>query len=107
MQFLRYLGHIYELQHTGPHSQSHLHRKLNLTKVQNAVDAVSEKLPPLLDLGELPLHIVNEAERYTFPYHAPSLMSLLSVATNEMPQSIGFVLLQVCTTLLQKRFNKI
>ena len=66
-----------------------------MTKVQAAMDGVIEQLPPMLDLGELPLQVVNEKERYTFPYHAPSLMSLLSVTSAEMPQSIGYVLLQV------------
>ena len=93
---MKYLDNLYELQHSGPLSDI-IEQKdaLNLTKIQTAMDTVLEQLPPMLDLGELPLHIVNETEKYTFPYHAPSLMSLLSVASVEMPQSIGFVLLQV------------
>ncbi|XP_033641711.1 dynein beta chain, flagellar outer arm-like [Asterias rubens] len=95
--FLHHLDTLYELQHTG---SSALHdptkSALNMTKVQAAMDGVIEQLPPMLDLGELPLQVVNEKERYTFPYHAPSLMSLLSVTSAEMPQSIGYVLLQEC-----------
>ncbi|XP_022099208.1 dynein beta chain, ciliary-like [Acanthaster planci] len=95
-EFLHHLDTLYELQHTGTATLEPANGPLDLTKAQTALDGVWERLPPLLDLGELPLQVVNEKERYTFPYHAPSLMSLLSVASAEMPQSIGYVLLQEC-----------
>ncbi|XP_033103095.1 dynein heavy chain 9, axonemal-like [Anneissia japonica] len=96
-ELLKNLDTLYELQH-APISSSlaQMHNELNMTRLQYSMTIVVEQLPALLELGELPLHIVNQAEHYSFPYHAPSLMSLLSMASVEMPQSVGFVLLQEC-----------
>ncbi|XP_071959570.1 uncharacterized protein [Antedon mediterranea] len=96
-ELLKSLDTLYELQHTPVTGNiTQLHTNLNMTRLQYAMTMVVEQLPVLLELGELPLHIVNQAEHYSFPYHAPSLMSLLSMASVEMPQSVGFVLLQEC-----------
>jgi hypothetical protein len=55
-----------------------------------------EQLPPLLELGEVPQDAMSTlVKEFDFPYHRPSIISLVSDNGAPMPESIGFVLLQV------------
>ena len=102
-EFLLHLDAIYELQQTGTMTAADRRAEgpeagPSLARVQAAMDGILEQLPPLLDLADSSpgLGPGQQGEPYTFPYHAPSLMSLLSAAADEMPQSVGYVLLQEC-----------
>lgn len=65
---------------------------VDLNKLRSALDICLEKLPPMLELGHVPQLLTQE---YNFPYHRPSIISMSSAASDLMPESIGYVLLQV------------
>ena len=72
---------------------------LDLLRLRAIVDNVVENLPPLLELGSAPETLYGLAERggsLDFPYHRPSVLSLITADSVQMPESLGFVLLQVC-----------
>ncbi|XP_006816780.1 uncharacterized protein LOC100369618 [Saccoglossus kowalevskii] len=88
---------LYELQHSGPHDSRvrlHIKKEVDTYRLQHAMDMVVEQLPSMLELGEIPEHIINES--YSFPYHVPSIVSLASAVPDEMPEMLGYVLLQEC-----------
>jgi len=66
---------------------------VTLAALQNVIDICNDKLPPLLELGE-----VNHGKltQFNFPYHTPSTLSVSKPEPHHMPESIGFVLLQEC-----------
>ena len=66
--------------------------KVNLSKLRSALDICLEKLPIMLELGQVPQLLTQE---FNFPYHRPSIISMSSSASTLMPESIGYVLLQV------------
>ena len=71
---------------------------LDLLRLRAIVDNVVEHLPPLLELGAAPETLYALTERgglLDFPYHRPSVLSLLTAESTQMPESLGFVLLQV------------
>lgn len=71
-------------------------KPLNLLRLRAILDSILEQLPPLLDLGHVPETLVDHD--YDFPYHRPSLVSVASKDSILMPETIGFVLLQVWQT---------
>ena len=68
-------------------------KPLNLLRLRAILDTVLEQLPPLLDLGHVPDEVIRYD--YDFPYHRPSVISVASEESILMPETIGFVLLQV------------
>ena len=70
--------------------------EINISRLRSSLDICVEELPPLLELGQIPEFV--EAE-YDFPYHRPSVLSMATASSTMMPETIGYVLLQVYTTL--------
>ena len=69
--------------------------EINISRLRSSLDICVEELPPLLELGQIPEFV--EAE-YDFPYHRPSVLSMATASSTMMPETIGYVLLQVYTT---------
>ena len=69
---------------------------IDLNKLRSALDICLEKLPAMLELGHVPQLLTQE---FSFPYHRPSIISMSSAASDLMPESIGYVLLQVSSFL--------
>lgn len=71
-------------------------RDLSALRLRAIIDDLLEQLPPLLELGEVPAEAISMLNKnFDFPYHRPSIVSLESAGSNLMPESLGFVLLQV------------
>ena len=68
-------------------------KPINVLELRSVLDNIIEQLPPLLELGSVPADL--SYDKYDFPYHRPSVVSMLSADSVAMPESIGFVLLQV------------
>ena len=68
-------------------------KKLDILRMRAVLDSVIEQLPPLLELGDVPPNVIPQ--QYDFPYHRPSVVSVSTVESAVMPESLGFVLLQV------------
>ena len=68
---------------------------MDLLKLRAIVDNVRESLPPLLELGTAPEIHAADGGPFSFPYHRPSVLSLATADSAQMPEAIGFVLLQV------------
>ena len=68
----------------------------DMLRLRAVLDSVWEILPPLLDLGTTP----EESCQYNFPYHRPSVISLATAESFQMPESLGFVLFQVNHTVI-------
>ena len=66
--------------------------EINIAKLRSALDLCLEELPNLLELGNVRDVI---GEDYDFHYHRPSIMSLATVASTQMPETLGYCLLQV------------
>ncbi|XP_070202269.1 uncharacterized protein [Littorina saxatilis] len=66
---------------------------IDLDKLRSALDICLEKLPIMLELGQVPQLLT---QKFNFPYHRPSIISMSSAASDLMPESIGYVLLQEC-----------
>ncbi|XP_055866060.1 uncharacterized protein LOC106055129 isoform X2 [Biomphalaria glabrata] len=66
---------------------------IDVAKLRSALDICQERLPPLLELGDVPQLMKAE---YDFPYHPPSIISMSSAESSLMPESVGYVLLQEC-----------
>ncbi|KAH9514966.1 hypothetical protein Btru_021541 [Bulinus truncatus] len=66
---------------------------IDVVKLRSALEICQEKLPLLLDLGEIPQMMKAD---YDFPYHSPSIISMSSAASSMMPESVSYVLLQEC-----------
>nr|KAG5702033.1 hypothetical protein BaRGS_015768 [Batillaria attramentaria] len=66
---------------------------VDINKLRSALDICLEKIPILLELGQVPQLMTQE---FNFPYHRPSIISMSSAASDLMPESIGYVLLQEC-----------
>ncbi|XP_076457719.1 uncharacterized protein LOC143291635 isoform X3 [Babylonia areolata] len=67
--------------------------RIDIDKLRSALDICLEKLPPMLELGQVPQLLTQE---FNFPYHRPSIISLSSASSDLMPESIGHALLQEC-----------
>ncbi|KAK6172547.1 hypothetical protein SNE40_016179 [Patella caerulea] len=95
--FVRSLDRMYETQsmEAGDLAVNQLDQ-IHIPKLRSALDICVEELPPLLELGAVPHQITQE---YNFPYHRPSVLSLLSSSSSLMPESIGYVLMQECLWL--------
>ena len=70
---------------------------VELDKLRSALDTCLECLPAMLELGAVPQLLTQD---FDFPYHRPSIISLCSAASHLLPESIGYVLLQVGSTLM-------
>ena len=68
-------------------------KKVDQLRMRAILDSIQEQLPPLLELGDVPSNVVSHM--HDFPYHRPSILSVDTVASTLMPESVGFVLLQV------------
>lgn len=77
--------------------QVHHAININMLHLRSILDNIVEKLPPLLELGDVPQQTTGST--LNFPYHRPSVMSVATVDSAQMPESLGFVLLQVILTL--------
>lgn len=66
--------------------------EINIAKLRSALDLCLEELPNLLELGNV-IDVIGED--YDFPYHRPSVISLATAASSQMPETIGYCLLQV------------
>ncbi|XP_071095883.1 uncharacterized protein [Haliotis cracherodii] len=95
--FINHLDLMFETQNSeaGDISTSS-NSTVNIAKLRSALDICLEELPPLLELGQVPLTLTQD---YNFPYHCPSIISLSSISSSLMPESIGYVLLQECLWL--------
>ncbi len=88
------LEQLYDGQNAEGQAEGHKASIINPLRLRAILDNLLEKLPPLLELGHLPSNLMQSD--YTFPYHRPSMLSLASKESNSlMPESLGFVLLQV------------
>lgn len=65
---------------------------VNIKRLRSALDICLEELPPLLELGQIPGNLQQD---YDFPYHRPSVISIATASSTMMPETIGYVLLQV------------
>ncbi len=65
----------------------------NMLRLRAILDDIAEKLPPLLDLGSMPRDLAPD--ELEFPYHHPSVVSVTTADSVAMPETLGFVLLQV------------
>lgn len=66
--------------------------RVNIMRLRSTLDLCSEELPILLELGQVGDLIKQD---YNFPYHVPSLISLATASSSQMPETIGYCLLQV------------
>nr|XP_022320176.1 dynein beta chain, flagellar outer arm-like isoform X6 [Crassostrea virginica] len=66
---------------------------VTIMRLRSSLDMCSEELPILLELGQVGELIKHD---YNFPYHVPSLMSLATTSSSQMPETIGYCLLQEC-----------
>ena len=76
---------------------------INISRLRSALDICVEELPPLLELGQIPEFVQAE---YDFPYHRPSVLSMATESSTMMPETIGYVLLQVNELYTEKRIKK-
>ena len=76
---------------------------VNISRLRSALDICVEELPPLLELGQIPEFVQAE---YDFPYHRPSVLSMATESSTMMPETIGYVLLQVNEQYTEKKMNK-
>lgn len=93
-RFIHNLYHMHETQsmEAGEVSVASARDLVDLNKLRSALDLCLEKLPGMLELGQVPQFLSQE---YSFPYHRPSIISMSSASSSLMPESIGYVLLQV------------
>ena len=80
-------------------------KKLNILRMRAILDSVVEQLPPLLELGDVPSNVIPQ--QYDFPYHRPSVVSVSTVESIVMPESLGFVLLQVNIAVSHTNLNTV
>ena len=100
MNFLQWLtkmfhGQSIELTASVSTSSEDLNVYLPALEIRAVVDSVIEQIPSLLELGVDSL-THNAHASYTFPYHRPSIVSVATASTTVMPESLGFILVQVC-----------
>lgn len=74
---------------------------VNIMKLRSALDLCVENLPQFLELGQVP-HLVTK--QYDFPYHRPSIISLFSSSGTLLPETVGYVLLQVSSLSFMHNF---
>lgn len=74
--------------------------RVNIMRLRSSLDLCSEELPILLELGQVGDLIKQD---YNFPYHVPSLISLATASSSQMPETIGYCLLQVGDAWLKKK----
>ena len=67
--------------------------RMDMIRLRSIIHDIEEKLPPLLELGSVPKELISED--FDFPYHRPSIISVATAESTMMPESLGFVLLQV------------
>ena len=72
---------------------------VTIMRLRSSLDMCSEELPILLELGQVGELIKHD---YNFPYHVPSLMSLATTSSSQMPETIGYCLLQVSARRIQQ-----
>ncbi|XP_078672103.1 uncharacterized protein LOC144911712 isoform X1 [Branchiostoma floridae x Branchiostoma belcheri] len=95
-----YVAHLDQLlTHTqcGPYPSKSIVSKevsLDVQRLRFAIDLCVDSLPPLLELGRLPSQV--DSSSFSFQYHRPSMVSVATVPPEEMPESLGFILLQEC-----------
>ena len=91
--FVKHMDHMFETQNleAGDVAKS-IPDEINISRLRSALDICVEELPPLLELGQLPEFVQAE---YDFPYHRPSVLSMATESSTMMPETIGYVLLQV------------
>lgn len=65
---------------------------INTKRLRSALDLCLEELPPLLELGQIPDNVQQD---FNFPYHRPSVLSIATASSTMMPETLGYVLLQV------------
>ena len=93
-EFIRLLDHMYEAQNMeSGDTDSPSIKQINVLELRAVLDDIVEQLPSLLELGTIPASL--SYDKYSFPYHRPSVVSTLSTNSVAMPESVGFVLLQV------------
>ncbi|KAJ8316357.1 hypothetical protein KUTeg_006371 [Tegillarca granosa] len=92
--FIKNLDYMFETQNMEAGDLSRAPSEvINISRLRSALDICMEELPNLLELGHIPDIVKDD---YDFPYHRPSNLSLSSVSSSSMPESIGYVLLQEC-----------
>ena len=69
-------------------------KTVNPYRLRAIIDSITEQLPSLLELGDVPENKMGGTD-FDFAYHRPSIISIATTASALMPESIGFVLLQV------------
>ncbi|XP_052060514.1 uncharacterized protein LOC127700861 isoform X4 [Mytilus californianus] len=91
--FIRHLDHMFETQNMEAGDVAKTTGEINIAKLRSALDLCLEELPNLLELGNV-IDVIGED--YDFPYHRPSVISLATAASSQMPETIGYCLLQEC-----------
>ena len=94
IELMHLLDHMYEAQNMELGDTDLVYTKqINVLELRAVLDDIIEQLPPLLVLGNVPA--TDSYDKYDFPYHRPSVVSTVSADSVTMPESTGFVLLQV------------
>ncbi|KAK3108743.1 hypothetical protein FSP39_014630 [Pinctada imbricata] len=95
--FISHLDHMFETQNMEAGDVARmLPDTINIMKLRSALDMCTEELPKLLELG----HVAELAkEDFCFSYHRPSIISLATASSTQMPETIGYCLLQECLWL--------
>ena len=92
-EFIRNMDQMFETQNmeAGDIAISQA-ETINTKRLRSALDLCLEELPVLLELGQIPENVQTE---YDFPYHRPSVLSIATASSTMMPETLGYVLLQV------------
>ncbi len=94
-EFIQLLEGVYDAQNMDLGDiEARQKQVVNPLRLRAIIDNVIEQLPPMLELGDVPGSVLGGTD-YSFPYHRPSLQSFATIDDQQMPESIGFVLLQV------------
>jgi len=93
-EFIRHMDHMFETQNMEAGDVSTGQADVvNMKRLRSSLDLCVEELPPLLELGAVPESAQTAA--YNFPYHRPSVISIATASSTMMPETLGYVLLQV------------
>ena len=93
-KMMRSLDRLYESQNMGPGDiVSTKGKDVNVLRLCAIIDHVIEQLPTLLELGGMLARQIGN--NFNFLYHQPSVLSLATVESVLLPESLRFALLQV------------
>ena len=96
-QYLSQLSDLYQAMNIDANgvNKKNQQKEKSMMRLRVIVDAVMQRLPPLLELGDVPEELVVSVP--DFPYHRASICSSVNLNTNisGIPEAIRYVFLQV------------